>query len=220
MATTERQLAAKPKTEGEEDVEAKPRHRPTLAMATAVLALATGGVGLVFTFWPGLRPDPRVTQSATLRVAAVDPGISLREARERLNLPSANLPAGRQCIPGNLYYVEEHIEGFKNRTTALSYYLYDGRTGLRIKNALRSVSGMRVETLKSTRPTDQSISVIWTRWPERPGKFFVRFELFRNGTFLNLVDTPTFTLGPHTYGNFAVGCTVGPRKGAAAKATP
>ena len=186
--------------------EKKPARRPTLALATALLALATGGIGLVFTFWPGLRPDPRVTQSATLRVAAVDPGITLREYLDRLKLPTSKLQRNRGCVPGNLYYVEEHLEGFKNRTTALLYYLYDRGTQERVKGALRSVSGVQAATIKSTRPTDQSISLVWAQWPERSGTFFVRFELYRNGTFLNLVDAPPFTLRKNAFGNVSVQC--------------
>jgi hypothetical protein len=207
MATTEKDgVRLAEKAEPPEDVGPNKPRRPTLALATALLALATGSIGLVFTFWPGLRPDPRVTQSATLRVAAVDPGISLREYLSRLNALPPNLPNSRACLPGNLYYVEERLEGFKSRTTALRFYLYNGRTRQRVKGALRSVSSVQAATIKSTRPTDQSISLVWAQWPERRGTFFIRFELYRKKTFLNLVDTPPFTLGKSTYGNSNVQC--------------
>ena len=188
--------------------EGKPSRRPTLALGTALLALATGSLGLVFTFWPGLRPDPRVTQSATLRVAAVDPGTSLSEYLRRLGSPTAAKYSTQQgCIPGDLYYVEEHLEGFKDRTTALRYFLYDARTGRRIKGALSSVSGVQAAIIRSTRPTDQSISLIWARWPlHRAGTFFVRFELYRSGTFLNLVDGPKFKLEQSSFADFSVEC--------------
>jgi hypothetical protein len=182
--------------EPEEKTEGRQGRKIGLGTFTALLALATSGVSLLFTFVPGWRPDPRVIQAANLQIAAVERGVMLREYARRTKQASPNRLEG--CIPGNLYYVSEHLEGFKDRRTVLVYVLYDAATGHPIRHALGTVAGASA-SLRSTRPTDQSISLAWTQWPDRIGRYFVRFELYRKGTLLDLADSHLFRVRKGEY---------------------
>ena len=48
----------------------------TLTALTAVIALLSGGIGLVFDLWPGLRPDPHTDRSSEAKILAVDRYVS------------------------------------------------------------------------------------------------------------------------------------------------
>jgi hypothetical protein len=208
MATTEAKPEATPRKQAAVDAPAAEtrRPKPTLALATALLALATGGVGLVYTFWPGLRPDPRVVQAATLRIVAKEDGVSVGEYAHRRKRSTKGLSRAEACIPGNVFYVEEHLEGFKGRSTTLVRNLYDASTRHRIRGALRSVNGGVVEPIRSSRPTNQQVSLAWSQWPYRNGSFFVRFELYRGGTLLGVVDTKAFSITKSRYTTFFGQC--------------
>lgn len=157
------------------------RGRVSLAMMTALLALAAGTVGLVFDLKPELRPDPRERQAASVRVVAVDHGITLGEYLERIDaVGTGDYSHCELRLPGSLAYVEVAQEGFKRRDTELRFFTYSKTAGARLAGEPSSVSGgsAPVSTFTSEAPFDQSVSLQWIQWPYRDERVLVRFELY------------------------------------------
>jgi hypothetical protein len=160
----------------------------TLTTGTAVLALATGGLGLVYTFWPGLRPDPRVTQSATMTVMAIDRHVARKDFEPQNQLPVTS-DRVNGCTFGMVFYLQEHLEGFKGQTTLLKVYRYDAISGVYMNQVFLNAKGALV--LRGTRPTDQSVQPIWIAWSPGSPPLFYRFELYRGkDNMLSLTDSP------------------------------
>ena len=151
-----------------------------VALLTGVLALAAGAVGLLFDLRPDLRLEPRERQFATLSVVAVERGVPLRgylERSERMALYRArNGDEKGRCRlqrPGTFLYLEIGIEGFKGRETYLRYATYDAGT----RRRLPEPSG-REATITGEVTSERGVSIRWVRTPPRPGKYFVRWELY------------------------------------------
>jgi len=158
----------------------------------ATLGLLTAAVGIVFAVDPALRPDPRTRQAASLQAVALDQGITVWGFARRIGYTGA-LQFPNACAPGSVAYVQENIEGFKDRHTVLRYVTYNATTGERVNTPQTySTDKETALPLVSHAPSDQSVSLSWVEWPPAPGRYFVRFELFDGDVFLGLVDTRTF----------------------------
>jgi hypothetical protein len=193
----------------------------TLTTATAVLALAAGVVGLVFTFWPGLRPDPRVTQAAALSIAVTDSGILFNDYQMRVGAPASSGDTG--CVPGNLYFVQHRLEGLRDRPVLLYDGVYNATTRRRVQRRNFNaqipierrppavVRPINTGTVRATHPTDQAIDLRWDQWPYADGRFFVRFTLFRGKTFLAVIDSATFKVTRRLYSQIVNSCVLSPR---------
>jgi hypothetical protein len=184
----------------------------TLTTGTAVLALATGGVGLVYTFWPGLRPDPRVTKSATLSVVAVDRLVTRKDFEQRNDL---RIQEGKatQCMPGKIFYLEERLEGFKGQDTSLQISRYDAKSDAYLGQVRLDRTKRGSQILRGTRPTDQSIQRIWIPWSAENRKVFYRFELYQgkkdDKNLLSLADSRPVRMHTATYTQEFTGCITG-----------
>jgi hypothetical protein len=179
----------------------------TLTTGTAVLALATGGLGLVYTFWPGLRPDPRVTKSATMSVVAIDRLVTRRDFEKRNHLP---IQTGRatKCAPGRIFYVEERLEGFKGQKTTLQVYRYDATSDAYLGQVRLGGTKGGSQVLRGTRPTDQSIQRIWIPWRDEDRKVFYRFELYQKNenNLLSLTDSRPVRMRSKSYSDTLNAC--------------
>jgi hypothetical protein len=180
----------------------------TLTTGTAVLALATGGVGLVYTFWPGLRPDPRVTKSASMTVVAIDRLVTRKDFERRNGLPIQEGTA-TQCAPGRIFYLEERLEGFKGQNTTLQIYRYDATSDAYLGRVRLHRTKGGTQVLRGTRPTDQSIQRIWIPWRLENRNVFYRFELYQKDNLLSLADSRPVRMRAANYSDTLNACIIG-----------
>jgi hypothetical protein len=194
------------------------RSRPRLgtagvALLTALLALASGTIGLVFDLWPELRPDPRTTRSAEVSVVAVERAVPFDDwlrrvtptrkayaARRRAHLRRAfagmprPTPADARAVlalRGQLIYVRMRIEGFKRRSLRLRWSMYRV-TGQR-RLATEGLQNATGASVVGAAPSDTSVVLIWTPAVAVRGALFARFEVVdKAGTVLAVADSRRF----------------------------
>jgi hypothetical protein len=190
----------------------------TVAAVSSLISLAAGALGLVFVVRPNWRPDPGERQVARATVVDVDRGVSIADYVGRIgrDVPKVmgdyvgyggGVPRITHCLPGDVYYIQQNLEGFKDRSTSIVKYTYDGKTGRRLRGAFQTVSGgAPILDVKHSRTIDQSVVPVWVQWPFRNGRFFVRFEIFHKKAFLTLVDAPPFSMSQERYRDVVQGC--------------
>jgi hypothetical protein len=166
----------------------------------ALFGFVTALVSFVFIVDPALRPDPRENQIASMSAVALDRGITFRgyaarvggRADQLLNQAVANQSA---CNPGNVVYLDEHLQGFKNRDATLKYLTLSATTDQRVRAyGAPAISGGVASRLTGDVTSDEGVSMQWVQWPIHPGTYFVRFELFSGGNLLTLADTKKFVV--------------------------
>jgi hypothetical protein len=180
------------------------------ALFASLVAVVASVSTLVFTFWPELKPDPRATQQASLRIVALEPRVTRdewlrrtsddrdewrrlrQEYVERASLPGeADDPAAvRQLLraPGDILFVRTVIKGYKRRNVTMLWSLYDRGTGARVRE--RAYWDVKAFNVSLDAPTDASVVQVWI--PEDPGRerSFARVELVaRDGTTLAIGDS-------------------------------
>jgi hypothetical protein len=169
----------------------------------AAVAFASSAVALVFTLWPGLKPDPRTHLGAEISVFAVDPNVtygewlttrssfSESEAQSRLNEAKRQTP-GLLKVGGEVAYVRTQVEGFKRRSVAMRASIYESGSHSRVDG----VSNIEVATQHLDAPSDQVVVPVWLPCPPESGrKYYVRIELYHRGdnVLLAVADSKTFT---------------------------
>jgi hypothetical protein len=158
---------------------------------------------------------------ARASIVGVERGVSIADyvRRNGQEVPAdvgaqySPLPDDRilRCLPGDVYFVQQNVEGFKDRSTSIVLFTYDARTRLRLRGAFRAVSGGNGFNIKHHRTTDQSVVPVWVQWPYRRGRFFVRIEIFASKkAFLALVDAPRFSMTYERYNQFVERCVNSP----------
>jgi hypothetical protein len=169
----------------------------------ALVAMASSLAALVFTLWPGLRPDPRDRLGAEVSVFAVDPNVTYREwitarssfsgdeAEARLREARLQTP-GLLRVRGEVAYVRMEVEGFKRRSVAMRVSLYEGWSNRRVEGA----SNIEVGSQELEAPSDRAVVPVWLPCPPEPGrKYYVRVELYHAGdnVLLAVADSEPFT---------------------------
>lgn len=193
--------------------------RLTPGTLTAIVALVAGLVSLAFTLRPSLRPDPRDVQAGTLKAAAIEEGVTLADFLARIGAADSDealrlSPCARR-LPGTLVYAEVDIRGFKSRDIDLRFYTYNARTGRRLrvhpKHWVNSSPSQPAARLTGEVPSDRSVWLQWVRWPYRDGRFFVRFELYKQGSWqmLSFADTKPFNVSVSRFKSYLRGCKEG-----------
>jgi YD repeat-containing protein len=196
-------------------------HWLTIGVWSGFISLLGGGLGLVWSIHPGWRPDPAEKQVAAVEIVALDRAVPIksyadrigREVPANIGAPDLGLPTGKGnearelgCLPGNVYYLQENLEGFKDRATSIVMYTYDAH-GQRLAGAYPTVSGgSPAFNIKHGRTLDQGVVPVWSQWPYRSGQFFVRFEIFHDKTLLALVDTKPFRVTQRRYSALVASC--------------
>jgi hypothetical protein len=183
----------------------------TIALITAVLALVSAGVGIVFDLKPDLRPDPRTTLSADISVFGVERNVTTEDWLRRVTRSDRGYRAKRDAVlaenfegdtpptpdeidgvlkaEGELAYVKTHIVGFKRRSLTLRWSIYDARKLRRIQD-LANGSGAEIVGLA---PSDTSVSLVFLPMVVHPGQYFARFELVDpKGVVLAVADSQKF----------------------------
>ena len=197
-----------------------------IAAIGGLVGLAATATGLVFAIFPGLKPDPAERQVASARIVAVEPRVPLgeyveRRGREvpttRIRAPSPEsvfpgISVGEAvkqrfvaCLPGDVYYIQQNLEGFKGRDTSIRPWTYSLKTG-RLSNTYDSVSGGTPFLLGHERTTEQEVIPVWVQYPYRTGRFFVRFGIFHAAAFLGLVDGEPFVISQSDYSKLVTDC--------------
>lgn len=171
------------------------------AMLTALIALASGGLALVFQLRPNLTPDPRTHLGATATVFAVDSGVSLKGflARRQAIVTSEELASERReytkeagssvlTLPGEDVFVQLTVQGFKSRSIGLLASMYDAKTGRR----LGQLDNVRVFSERLNSPSDQSVVEFWLPAPPVTTRtYFVRVAVYHrdDGVLLGIADS-------------------------------
>jgi hypothetical protein len=116
--------------------------------ATALLALASGALGLYFDLWPERRPDPRTELGSDAAVLAIERDVSRGEYLRRLYPSPRDYRRRRQQeialakgqvaglrVRGELAYVRVTLRGFKGNRVLVQWSIYDARQKVRITQA-------------------------------------------------------------------------------------
>jgi hypothetical protein len=162
-------------------------------LASALLALATGGVTLLFDLRPDLKPDPKEKVGASITIRALEENVQQRQFFKRTGV---SIKAG--CAPeqlarlGTIVYVETDIEGFKREETSLRWFTYDARNDTRVPYQRSRAS--EATLFKPGAPINQQIAQVWVPTPLTRGEYYIRFELYNAGVLLAFVDTEPFSV--------------------------
>lgn len=182
------------------------------AIISAVLALASTFITIIFTLVPGLKPDPRERVAADVSVFDVEPAVAhaawirrtsstaaeeARRQREYIReaaIPGESVDAQTQQkllrVKGNVVYVTLTIEGFKRRNVSLRWSMYGARSGQRVPQ--EDFQDARVGDVDLEAPTDRSVVQFWVSPVPVRYEVFVRVELVSDGTLLAVADTGKF----------------------------
>ena len=178
-------------------------------MLTALIALASGGVALLFQLSPGLTPDPRTHLGASATIFAVDDGVTLdaflkRRAaivsheeyvkeRQAYIRQASNANGGGDgstilTLPGEDVFVNATIQGFKSRSVAMLASMYDADRRTRVPE----LSDVHVFQQRLEAPSDQSVVEFWLSAPPvNVKRYFVRVQVYHrgDGVLLGVADS-------------------------------
>lgn len=183
------------------------RRKVTFTGVAAGIALFSSAVALVFTLWPGLRPDPRTNHEAEVSVFAVERAVTYGDYLERTSPTGGPTRQGAKGIdhdlPGQVVYVSARVLGFKRSSVMLRWSAYDARTEMRLPSeALGGVPDVE-RTLET--PTDRFVQPVYVYPLFGPTKYFVRVELVdSDGLMLAVADSEPFrglSAGPSSRGS-------------------
>jgi hypothetical protein len=164
--------------------------RITIAALVALVALVTGGANLVYMFWPDLRADPGLQHTAHLAVLGRDANILYSAYLQRPG-STPTVPAPAPGTPGNVFYLQMEMEGFKGKSAKLRWFTYNADNGERLPRPFSTG-----HSFKAKAPTSRSISEEWVQPPNEPGthRYWIRFELYDSGdVLLAFADSKPFT---------------------------
>jgi hypothetical protein len=185
-------LAAEAETPAEAPEEPGGRHlNAFLKLGGAIVGLAAGAVGLLFTFVPDLRPaGDAPTRSATLSNVRLSVDVPFRQYLARIDQPTDSFTRAQLERRGALVQFRVSITGYKGRELILKWELFD------------AASGDQIDESKATaiRPTSETSEANWPFWiplPAREGPFFAVVEL------LEQQEHTTIPLDTHQTDNFA-----------------
>jgi len=178
------------------------------AMLTAMIALISGGLALLFQLRPDIIPDPRTHLGASTSVFAVDSDVTLgsflkrRKAivsaaeykREKQGyLKQARAASGGPSnkifmTPGEDVFVRLLVEGFKARSITMLASMYDAQTGRRVPQ----VDNVPVFAERLDSPSDRSVVEFWLPAPPASTRsYFIRIAVYHrnDGVLLAVADS-------------------------------
>ena len=143
----------------------RPR-RDYLKLAGAIVGLVAGVVGLLFTFFPNLRPSGDAPErSATVSDVRLTPNVPFRFYLARSDQSPAPFTAAQLARRGA--YVEFGVSttGYKGREVLLKWELFDKESGEQVNESRAT----------SVRPTNATTAATWRFFiplPERAGPLY------------------------------------------------
>lgn len=171
-----------------ETPERRRRRGPSVAAVGGLIALVTAAIGLAFTLWPSLTPDPGTSISADLRVVTIEPHARYRDWLNRL--PASQRVTSAGTIPtealnarGYIVYLQVQVDGRKRHEIAMTQSIYSAN------NHFQLVPAENVLGFTSDTPSDRWIATAFVHDPGFGKAIFGRYELVDRGTILALADT-------------------------------
>lgn len=161
---------------------------PMVTLIGVLLAAGISGTTLVYTLWPGLKPDPKEKVGAEIRSLAVDREVTRGEYLCRFGPVDKGEP--RVDVMGNVYYIRAEIEGFKRSSVNLKWFTYNADNDQR-RQRLRSTT-KKTPVFRPQAPINTQIAQVWVPTPNRDGHSYVRFELYAKDVLLAFVDSRPF----------------------------
>ena len=161
----------------------------TVTLVGAVLAAAVSTSALLFDLQPSLKPDPKEKVGATLQSVARDRNVLRNDYLQRVGRP-----LDRSYKPGdlgNVYYISAEIVGFKRDTLRMRWFTYNADNEERMPGL--HADDREEPVFKPEAPINTQIAQVWVPTPDRPGEYFVRFELYSDDVLLGYVDSKRFT---------------------------
>jgi hypothetical protein len=166
-----------------------------VTLVGALLAAVISGTTLTFELFPELKPDPKAATGADLTVLALDKNVFYSQYERR---PGRRIRANaRPDHPGNVFYLQAHIEGFKRESVRLKWFTYNPDGERRTAN-----SATEERVFQPDAPLNTQVAQIWVRepgsfaygeWDAEDGQdYFVRFELYSDDVLLAFKDSPRF----------------------------
>lgn len=160
-----------------------------VALVSALVALALSLGSTIYTFWPGLTPDPKTKVGATLAALAMDRNVSYGDFLLRVPLRGAG--GARPAQEGNVFYLRAKVEGFKREQLRVRWFTYESHNQTRLAR-LGSTAPLE-EIFRPQAPVNEQIAQVWVPAPGQTGDYFVRFELYTGGNvLLSYVDSRPF----------------------------
>jgi hypothetical protein len=154
----------------------------------AVVALASGVVGLVFVLRPGLKPKPPPAHTAVhLSRVSFDRGVTFAQYLARADQPAGGLDRQSLRRRGALLTLHFDIIGYEGKRLPLRWHLLELRGG-------RQLGEQRAITITGTSAEDEGDWPVWVPAPPRPGRYAIDVELLNpQGTVpLATLRSPSF----------------------------
>ena len=178
----QRQPALRPGTPevGSNGSEAAERHNlrgwlgelsTTVKAVGGVAAAIATIVGLIFLFFPDLRPDPTPDEgSATLSKPTAEQPVTFGQYLDRVEIPRDGFSAEELQRPGVLVGVQVTIKGYRGQALPLRWYLLDGPEIVDQQS--------KRHTLTADRNDAPAVWSFWVALPSGPGPFRVVVEIY------------------------------------------
>lgn len=172
--------------------------KATWALIIAVIALVSSGTGVLFVLLPQLKPDPRDSVLAQLRVYAIEPDVSLArylklaDGNATQAARSLHIPRQELSFAGDMIYVRTRVDGFKHRRVRVvaTLYLESTQEPAPIPGPLAG----RIVALDT--PSTSTVQLLWIFGVDsREPPTFVRVEMFDHARMLAVTDSPVIRKG-------------------------
>ena len=145
--------------------------KTALAVTGAIVGVASGLVGLVFTLLPNLKPEPSPNeQEATLSAPTLDPSASFGQYLARIDQPTSGYTSRQLARRGALVEFRVSIVGFRGSHLRLKWELFDDASG-------RQVDESKAVVITPNKDKNAARWQFWIPVPHRKGPFFAVAEL-------------------------------------------
>lgn len=160
--------------------EARPdggRGMTLLKLVGTVVTVVSGIVGLVFLLLPQLKPEgPPQNQQANLSKPRVEPNISRAQYLRRTDDELAGFTKKELAVRGAFIELRVEIVGYKGKLLVLKWELIDASNGNQLHDE-------RSDGFIAPANEGAVTQRLFVPLPRRPGTFFVRIELLREGKY-------------------------------------
>jgi hypothetical protein len=146
----------------------------TVKAVGGVAAAIAAIVGLVFLFFPDLRPDPTPDEgSATLSKPTVEHPVTYRQYLDRVEIPAEGSTEEQLARPGVLAGVMVTIKGYRDEALPLSWYVLDlGTHDIVARQSQRHF-------LEADRNEAPAVWPFWVPLPPGPGPFKIVVQIYQ-----------------------------------------
>ena len=165
---------------------------PTVPQMSAIVGLIAGVIGLLFLFFPGLRPtlDPDEGKVAVSDVRVRQP-VSFERYLKRLKVQPGELSKEYLARRGVMIEFQTQIDGFKGKQLPLRWELNDAATN-------DQVDEDEAVTIVPSTNKEGRTWFVWAPAPAADGKYYVTVTIYQppKGEVdvpLEAFDSPEFT---------------------------